>query len=218
MRSYQTMGASAYSIVRGKVLSWFAKNAVPDVCMLRPHGVPAYAIDFPFYKIANSMVRDAIQRYLTEVDVVAAKGIAPSFLGKGGEFKTLGAAYIAQKLYNDAHVQVDFVQCPVLFPRLERMRYDPSTNATLTRLAETPFLVMDDFTQVRVGSWATDFLVEVAEARYSNLLPTIWTGNVTITRTDWSALESKYGQAFARRLVEGSKGYTTVLKTKNPAN
>lgn len=194
-------------------MSWIFANQVPDVCMLRPHNIPVYALNVPLRNIANSRVKDVIVKYLTDVDTAAGKGIAPSFLGKGGEYKTLGAAYIAQQLYDRARVQVDFVQCPVLFPRLERQRYDATTSRILDRIAQVPFLVMDDFSQLRVGTWAADFLVEVAEARYSNKLPTLWTGNLVISRDNWSAIEEKYGQAFARRVVEGSKGYTTVLKT-----
>lgn len=194
-------------------MNWIEKNRMPDVCMLKDPHIPAYSDTVKIKDIKNVVVHRTVTQYLSNVHVAALDGIAPSFLGKGGEYKTLAACLIARNIHRRAMVQVEFIQCPVVFPRLERLRYDAATDKQLKHMAEVPFLVMDDFTQVRVGTWASDFLVEIAEARYGAKLPTLWTGNIIISRTDWSDLESKYGQAFARRLVEGSKGYTAVIKT-----
>ena len=69
---------------------------------------------------------------------------------------------------------------------------------------------MDDFTQIRSGTAVVDLLTEIAEYRFSNQRPTIWTCNLNLEvneRLNMAALKDQYGISFARRLQHSSKPY-----------
>lgn len=192
-------------------MSWLKQNAVAPA-LLKPHGIPKRYAQFELENIANKGIHVACSEYLRKADSVAANGIAPAFFGRGGSYKTLGAAVIARMLYDVGHVQVAFLSCRVDLPRLERDRFDPATDKAFRLYASVPFLVVDDFDAAAQGTWQADRLGEIAEARYAAILPTLWTANLTVSKTDQSSIVNKYGQAFARRLWESSEGFRVMVR------
>jgi DNA replication protein DnaC len=181
--------------------------------LLPPNTVPTRFVNRSLSEIENPHIVKTITTYLgLNFNNYATRGMAPAFLGRSGTWKSFGAGFIADRLYTQARVPVEYVKCSSQLPELERSRYEAATNRFLKRLKHVPFLVMDDFTQIRIGSWMADMLLEIAEDRYTAVLPTLWTGNVIITPTDQSALIEGYGASFARRLVEGARGLLVVIE------
>lgn len=191
-------------------MTWTSTHRCHEL-WLPPNTIPVRFRRRFLSEIRNDAVVAVVRRYLGSLDDYASRGLAPAFLGKAGTYKTFGAAFIADRLYHEAHVPVMFVACSSRLPELERERYDARTNRYLQSLKTVPFLVMDDFTQVRLGSWTADMLLELADHRYGAGLPTLWTGNAVITATDQSALVNGYGASFARRVLEGSAGLRVSL-------
>jgi len=191
-------------------MSWIKDHAVDHPLQLPPNPIPERFREAKLSKIENEAVRTVVVKYLTHFEAYATKGVAPSFLGKGGTYKSFGAGLIADRLYRQALLPLEYVACASQMAELERARYDAATSKFLRRLRTTPFLIMDDFTQIKLGTWTTDMLLEIADARYNALLPTMWTGNLFISKEDQSSLINGYGVSFARRLMEGSKGLIVV--------
>lgn len=192
-------------------MNWINQQRRADPCQLRPHNIPPRFLNLKLAEIQHAGLRSVVEKYLLNVDEAAGQGIAPLFLGKAGEMKTFAAALIGQRLYERCLVQIEFVQCAARLPQLERQRFNPETQGYLERIAKVPFLIMDDFAQVKPGTWAADFCVEIAERRYGTRQPTLWTANLSITKNDTSQLTNHFGVGFARRVIEGGKGYTVVI-------
>jgi hypothetical protein len=76
-----------------------------------------------------------------------------------------------------------------------------------------PFLTLDDINKPKPNSFALDMLDGIVERRYADGLPTMFTGNILITRIDDKALVDQFGVGFARRLREMTQGFTIVGKT-----
>ena len=131
----------------------------------------------------------------------AAEGKAPVFLGKTQQWKTYAAAVILKSIHVNLTVRTMFVGCPTYFARLERDRFSENTQRHVKRMTRIPFLVMDDFADVRAKTFGSDLLIEVASARHYQQLPTLWTGNIA-----GKDIKEKYGANFARRMQEGSEG------------
>lgn len=194
--------------------NWLTRERRADPCQLTPHHIPRRFLGVKLEEIKQVALNGCVRKYLTDVGTVGLEGIAPLFLGKAGEMKTFAAACIAERLYTRALVQVEFVQCAARLPQLERLRFSPDTQAYLERLARTSFLVMDDFAQVRPGSWAADFCVEIAERRYGEKRPTLWTANIDgVTKQNRAPLENVFGVGFGRRVFEGAEGYRVIINS-----
>jgi len=140
-----------------------------------------------------------------------ALGMAPLLIGPPGAFKSVSAAVISNQIRQKALVKTGWCTIPVDINRLERSRFTDSTSAQIQEWIHVPFLVMDDFGMVRVGSWQFDVLAEIAMSRFDARRPTMWTGNVTIPGGSLDgvqkALVSAVGAQLARRMLERSAGY-----------
>lgn len=194
-------------------MNWLYKLRT-DPRALTPPDIPARFQGATLDAVPSEALKRIARKYVAEFFTVAANGIGPLFLGRAGTYKTHAAAYIAQVVHNGG-IECRFVQTKLWLTQLELMRFgDPKAAARELRLVgEVPFLVVDDFaTAVAAPSWQADALLTVAEARFSNLRPTLWTANVEITKDDVSKLEGLYGVAFARRVMHASQGFSVLLK------
>lgn len=155
-------------------------------------------------------VRDCVLRY-TQMDAfwsAANSGIAPVFLGRTGTWKTYGAWLVARF----AHWQLlpaKVVECGPFFTELDAQFYREGGLRPYREAAEVPFLVLDDFTQVKSGSRAAELMANLVGERFSARLPTMFTGNYTQVRgsRDLGTVARDYRADFARRLWHGSTGY-----------
>ena len=181
--------------------------------VVQPVKLPYRFHDPDWHRIPEGKVKLAVHNYLSDFDNYVEHGIGMLLSGRSATWKTYGAAVIAHKASTIGELNVDFVQCSLVLNHLSRQRYnqyDESRTAML-QLFQVPLLVMDDFTQIRSGTAVSDLLVEIAEARFANKRPTIWTCNINLATSDGSPrldeISQKYGVSFARRLAHGSKSF-----------
>lgn len=153
----------------------------------------------------------AARKYGADFWAVAPKGLAPLFLGGAGEYKTVTAAVIAQKV-RKAGIDVCWVNCAGEFTKFDREAFDPDTKKRLQTIKTSAFLVLDDFAQVPTGSRMLNTLVEIGTHRYDNMLPTLYTGNLVISRGDTSKLAAHVGTCLERRMLDASEGYRVFVQ------
>lgn len=159
-----------------------------------------------FSALPDGELKTCVQDYLHNFPTVAVEGIGCLFIGRARRYKTYAAAVIARHTNHYLHVAVEFVQCPVFVGVLDRERFAPQTAAWIERLKTVDVLVMDDFAQVPERTIAATTMMELAEYRFANLCPTIWTGNVDGDNV-LSVLADKYSPGFARRVHDASDGF-----------
>lgn len=150
--------------------------------------------------------------YVLQFYEAGAEGKAPLLVGRSGTWKTYTACAIARMLY-ELPLDVRFVSCAVTLPHIQRNLYEESGMELLRKIRRTALVVMDDFTMVPSSSKAHELLLEIAEYRFSNQLPTIWTGNVSGSTLQeiMGNIAGSYGPGFARRLHHGSEGFRLRL-------
>ena len=149
----------------------------------------------------DSKLQRLVKRYVRGFWEFAEAGKAPVFLGKTQQWKTYAATVVLRNVHVRFKVRTMFVCCTVDLARLKRDRFSEDTQEYVKRMTRIPFLVMDDFANVRAKTFGSDLLVEVACARHYEQLPTLWTGNIAT-----KDIVMKYGANFARRMQEGSEG------------
>lgn len=192
--------------------NWLAKQRKTHPELLAPTEVPRRFQDVSLASVKPEALVKIAKRYSTDFWDVAPKGIAPLFLGTAGQHKTVTAAAIATGIRQQYWLDVAWCSCATEFVQFDRETFSPTTKQRMDWLKTAPFLVMDDFTQVPAGSRMMHTLVEVGCSRYDAMLPTLWTGNVLITKTDRSALITAVGAALARRMLETSEGFAAQVK------
>jgi DNA replication protein DnaC len=126
-------------------------------------------------------------------------------------YKTFSAAVLAKLIHETACVRVGWCDVPVTLFQLERKRFQPQTDLQIDRWKQVPWLVIDDFAMVQVGSWQHGVLCEIAMHRFSQGKPTCWTGNIQFPRGQQHALVDAVGAQLARRVMEGSEGYRLAI-------
>ena len=192
--------------------NWLTKARKSHLELLAPNEVPRRFQDASLASVKPEALVRIAKRYSDEFWTVAPKGIAPLFLGTAGQHKTVTAAAIANGIRTHYLLDVAWCSCATEFVQFDRETFSPSTKQRMDWLKSAPFLVMDDFTQVPPGSRMMHTLVEVGCTRYDAMLPTLWTGNVLITKTDRSALIAAVGAALSRRMLETSEGFAAQVK------
>jgi len=199
--------------------SWLAesvaRNPSPPRLTLPLRFMEADVLNIPGMEDgSDSPLRRITKEYLKNFWTVAPQGIGCLFLGKAGTYKTYAACAIARRVHRQG-VDTMFAQCPVVLNRIERNRFGTESAETIHRLSTVPFLVMDDFSQVDSKTFASGLLVEIAEARFSNCRPTIWTGNIGLRDgvKVTSVLGNLYGPSFSRRITEASKRYAIYIRS-----
>ena len=144
-----------------------------------------------------------LHEYMGKFWEYAGQGKAPLLIGTAQQWKTYAAAVIVRSIHFQFRLRTMFVCCLADISKLERDRFSEDTREYVQRMTRIPFLVMDDFSDMRTGTFGSDIIVEVASARHHEQLPTLWTGNILA-----KDIGLTYGPGFARRIEEGSAGLT----------
>lgn len=186
-----------------------AERRVWHEAMLPPMDVPGrFAAGTPA-DIPFEAVRECVERYTTVETFwdAANRGIAPAFVGRVGTWKTY-AAWLVARFARWQKLPTMFVECGPFFMELDAAFYSPGGLKPYRRAAEVPFLVLDDFTQVKPGSRGVEIMSNLVVERFSALLPTVFTGNQRVeTKEDLKSLAKDYRPDFVRRLRHGAAGF-----------
>lgn len=142
----------------------------------------------------------------------APKGIGALVVGRSGTGKTHASAAIAKAV--NGVIDVQFVQSALFIAQLERNRFGANVEKTIRDICSAGFTVIDDFDLFDPTSYSANVLMEIAESRYSNLLPTLWTGNFEIKSLKQFATQiaTRYKVGFSRRLIEGTEGFRLYVR------
>ena len=160
--------------------------------------------------IPGEALRAVVLRYIREFSSQATKGIAPALFGAPRVYKTYAAAVIARYVYGAERLDVEFVAAGSEFLTLGLKRFERSTLDRLEVLSSVSFLVLDDITNVPPAGVGIEFLTSVADRRFSNNLPTLYTGNWDIAK-NLSGFAERYNLSLARRVHDGSTGFRYVV-------
>ena len=165
--------------------------------------------------IPEGPLRQCAISYLTNFYTLAAAGKGCLFLGRAGTYKTYTACAILKQIHGKARLDARFVQCPLFVNRIERARFSTDSERLIQQTCTQPVVVMDDFSQVVPNSYGAGILLEIAEARFSNQLPTLWTGNIHVSRKSYNdivaTLTNLYGPSLGRRVAEPNKEHGVLL-------
>lgn len=172
---------------------------------------PRYA-DATLDGIPVPALQECVRRYGAEYAVASAKGQAPFFCGSTQGYKTYAAAVLAKAVNEVLDVPVGWVNCAADFARMQREAFEVATRVQITQLKRVPFLVLDDFTQAATNARQRDLLVEIGTDRFDALLPTLYTGNITLSARNQAPLADLVGACLARRILEASEGYRVLVK------
>lgn len=192
--------------------SWIDEVQKSHPAQLKPNEVPALFNGVGVAEIPTKSIRAVATDYLTRFWELVADGKAPAFLGRAGTYKSYAAAAIAHTVRSGGLIDTAFVQCGPEFNELERRRFELSSHQRITWLTECPFVVFDDFTKLKPGSFGADTLDAIVEKRYGAGLPSLYTGNVVVRPDDFSQITNHFGAGFSRRFQEGAAGLTVCVK------
>jgi len=182
--------------------------------------IPRYTLDLPrgletatYEQLPKSRIKQVTRDYLTRFGEVATQGIAPLFIGRAGTYKTRASAVIARAVFERGNLAVEFVDCTMALLELDMNKYGKGTLGVIERWKRVPFLVMDDFAQVKPTSFGAEIIRGILATRYNALLPTLWTANVALPADEeFDRLGELYGAQFGRRLKERSEGFRVFIE------
>jgi DNA replication protein DnaC len=174
--------------------------------------IPDHFASVTIEQIPKRALRESLLRYGKEFWQAASRGIAPMFLGPPSVYKSYGAAALAKALHERACVRVDWCNVPVTLNQLERKRFERATDERIEAWKQVPFLVIDDFGMIKMGTWQYNALAEIAMYRFDTSRPTCWTGNIEIDGSPsldaiTNSLQACVGTQLTRRMMERSEGY-----------
>lgn len=173
--------------------------------------LPARYASVTLADIGHERVRAKATEYLRVFPDAAARGLAPVFLGRSGEYKTVAAVALLKAVWQAYHIDVDFVQCDTLLA-LDIDRFSERTRKLLKRWKTVPLLVLDDFAAPKPDSFAAAVVQDLCTVRFDELWPTIYTANIQLPKgEEYTRLAELYGGPFARRIEEGGRGYTVLI-------
>lgn len=159
-------------------------------------------------EIPEGALKTVTIAYLTDFYEVAPEGRGCLFLGRTRTWKTYATAVIADTIHKKTGLDCMFVQCGVLGNQIDRNRFAEATDDYINKICRTSLVVMDDFAQISERGPGAQALVEIAESRFSDLKPTLWTANVTpVHKSMIKAVANMYGAGFARRIFDTSENY-----------
>lgn len=190
----------------------------PHADLMGPSVIPSQFADATLGALPSAAIRKLLRSYGQQFWDVAGQGIAPVLLGPPATYKSYAAAVLVKQV-EAAQLKAAWCTVPVQLTELERKRYEPKTDACITAWKRVPFLVLDDFGMIRVGSWQHDILCEIAMARFEARRPTVWTGNVLVQEGEArpnprALIEQHLGIQLARRLFERSEGFRLYVGGK----
>jgi DNA replication protein DnaC len=194
--------------------AWLQEEVTTNPAALGPSPVPAQFDGAEFGIIPHKGLKSVLSKYGKDFWTAAEAGFAPVLLGPVGTFKSFGAAITSHRI-RLAGLRTGWCTVPIDLTEMERKRYDSRTDERIRDWKRVPFLVMDDFGMVKVGSWQYDVMVEIAMERFNTRRPTLWTGNVLVNKPSAEALRQTMtdmlGAQLTRRILERSEGYRIYI-------
>lgn len=171
--------------------------------------------DFP----EDSMLRAAGVKYIAGFEEFFEQGMAPVFLGRPGTGKSRISAAILNTVFEKTTPQVSVGWFPASesINRLldfRDMRLNDSYATLWTAMRSTQLVVFDDISTIRTSPRVLEYFWMIVDARYSELLPTIFTANFEQSLDDkspWDVMADYFNPAFARRLRETSLGLAVLV-------
>lgn len=194
--------------------NWLAAYVQPHVSLLPPLELPRRYAEAKLDEIPYPALVKALKKYGDAFWTAAPKGIAPFFVGAAGTYKSYSAALLASSIREVYRIPVGWCNCAAELVQLDRRQFDKASEARIDFLKSVPFLVMDDFTQVKQGSRQLDIMIEIGTERFDQLLPTLWTGNISLSKDNTKELDDAVGACLSRRMLETSEGFRVVVKKK----
>jgi DNA replication protein DnaC len=188
------------------------RGVVPPTPDLPPDEYTAF-LGAALARIPSKGLRRAAVAYCKQFFDVAPEGVAPLFVGPTGTWKTYTAAFIAQRVH-EVGIESVFAQTKPTFQRWDTMRFSDgrAVRHEIEQLVRVPFLVLDDFaTTTPKPSWQAETLLEVLETRFSELRPTLLTGNFQLKKNDTTALDELFGVQVGRRVYHAAEGFRVAL-------
>jgi hypothetical protein len=191
--------------------NWLLERRKTHVALLGTNPIPRRYLEAELEQVPHETLKTVARKYARNFWDVAPLGIAPLLVGATSEYKTVTAAVIARAVREVGLLDVGWCNCAADFTTFDRDTFSVSTQQALAALKNVPFLVMDDFTQVTPGTRMMATMIEVGSYRFDNLLPTLWTGNLTLDRRNLGELSKLVGTALSRRILETSEGYKAIV-------
>lgn len=191
--------------------NWLTDRRVAHPSLLKESEVPRRFADVSITSVKPAALLKVAEKYNQQFWDAAPKGIAPLLLGTAGQFKTVTAAVLARGIREQYLIDVAWCNCATAFVQFDREAFAPETKKRIDWLKTVPFLVMDDFSHVQPNSRMMATLVEVGCTRFDDMLPTLWTGNLTLAKGDHSKLVECVGTALARRMLDASAGFRAQI-------
>lgn len=199
--------------------NWLRQVAEPHIDLVGPSPVPYQFDGVTFDMLPTKGLKRVISAYGAKFWSEGAQGMAPLLIGPPGAFKSVSAAILSNQIRTKALVKTGWCTIPVDLTRLERARYAERTSEQIQEWINVPFLVIDDFAMVRLGSWQFDVMAEIAMSRFDARRPTMWTGNITLPGGNLDgvqkALTGSVGAQLTRRMLERSSGYRLYVGVHN---
>lgn len=178
--------------------------------------LPKRFIKAEFDQNTNSIMRQIGEEFLTNFDHYYRQGEAPAFFGPPGIGKTHVSAVIAKQLHD---VGIPVMWCNTVQVINKLMDYKDLRQAyhyfeLKRKLQSIPVIVMDDFGQLSEYRRTKEVFFEVIDARYANVLPTIFTANLDVSENvdSWDHISNRIGAALVRRIRLMSKGLLFVAR------
>lgn len=194
-----------------KEAEWLVAKRVPKGMALKSVPVPRRYEAADVDEIWEQGLENCVRKYGKDFWEAAARGLAPFFAGSAGCGKTYAASVLAKAIHHVHRIEVTWCNCAEELVWFDREAFSPAVAARLQELKSAPFVVLDDFTQFTDGR-QLNTLCEIGSARYNGMLPTLWTGNVAISKTSTAELESAVGAMLSRRIMEMSEGYRVMVQ------
>lgn len=182
-------------------------RAVP----LRPLELPATFRTGTLADIKNRELRDHLGAYAAQFYTLADHGIAPFLIGRVGTYKTYGACVLLGAVHTTLAITCEFFDCATEMPRMDRGWYEGYATRRIEEVAAAPFLVVDDFTQIRDSGRELSIFAEIVNRRYASGFPTLYTANLAYTDTTFTELEQRYSAPVVRRIRERTQGWGLML-------
>ena len=199
--------------------TWLREAAEPHPDLVGESPVPYQFNGVHLDMLPTKALKRVISTYGAKFWAEGTQGMAPLLIGPPGAFKSVSAAILSNEIRSKAWVKTGWCTIPVDLTRLERARYAERTSDQIQEWIKVPFLVMDDFAMIRLGSWQFDVMAEIAMSRFDARRPTMWTGNITLPGGSLDgvqkALMSAVGAQLARRMLERSAGYRLYVGVHN---
>lgn len=192
--------------------TWLQQKIIPEGRELPPLVLPRRYENATLDGIRIKSLRTVTREYGRNFWDVAGQGIAPLFVGAAGLYKTYAAAVIAKAVHS-LRLEVGWCNCATELVWFDRQAFSSEVAERIQYLKTVPFCVMDDFTQFHDGR-QLNTMIEIGTARFDNMLPTLWTGNITLTKGSTEQLTSAVGACLSRRILDTSEGYRVMVLPK----